>query len=98
MLLKRKLRRFTHTALVKRNSGRVKAEEAAHDLIIQFNRFFFGFKGGGKLLSWARWAFPVISDTGCLKEIDHFFQDSLHLSAFETAAEQAGAVTHWISS
>ena len=75
--IKRNLRRFTHTALVKRNSGRLKAEEAAHDLIIQFNRFFFGFKGGGKLLSWARWAFPVISDTGCLKEIDHFFQDSL---------------------
>jgi hypothetical protein len=73
----RKLRRFTNQALISRNTGKMSAEEAARNLIIRFNRFFFGSDGNEKLLSWARWSFPVISGTEEIRKIDHYFQNSL---------------------
>ena len=75
--IKRKLRKNTERALIKRNTGKMTPEESARNLILGFNRFFYGYEGSGKLLSWARWSFPVINDTSCLEEIDHYIQNSL---------------------
>lgn len=75
--IKRKLRRMTEQTIKKRNSKCVSPEEAAADLLKRFNAFFFGTPGNGKMLSWSRWAFPVITNTTSLEEIDHYFQDSL---------------------
>ena len=75
--IRRKLRKFTMNAFLKYSKGKMTRDEAAALLVRRFNHFFFGKKGSGKLLSWARWAFPVITDTECLKELDHYFQTSL---------------------
>ena len=75
--IKRKIRKFTDRALKKRNRKDMTPDEAARMLIVRYNRFFFGYSGNRKLLSWARWAFPVINDTECLREIDHYFQNSV---------------------
>lgn len=75
--LKRKIRRYANKGLLNRNRGLMTADEAARDFIIRFNRFFFGVDGRGTLLAWAKWAFPVITDTRSLEELDHYIQDSL---------------------
>ncbi len=75
--IKRKLRKFTDRALIRANKGYVSREQAAKDIISRFNRFFFGAPQSNKLLSWAKWAYPVITDTACLEEIDHYFQNSI---------------------
>ena len=75
--IKRKLRIYTKRALKRRNTGEMSPEEAASDLIDRFNSFFFGLAASSKRLTWARWAFPVITDVSSLEEIDHYFQDSL---------------------
>ena len=53
------------------------ADEAAAALINRYNHLFFDVRGDDRRLTWAKWAFPVINDTECLKEIDHYLQDSL---------------------
>ena len=75
--IKRKLRRYTNTALVRKNDGLVTEDEAARELIGRFNRLFFGVNGDNTRLTWAKWAFPVINDTACLQELDHYFQNSI---------------------
>ena len=75
--IRRKLRIFADRALILRNTGKMTPDEAAQDLIIRFNRYSFGVDGEGNIFSWARWAFPVITDTESLEQIDHYFQDSL---------------------
>ena len=75
--IKRKLRIYTKRTLKRRNTGEMSPEEAASDLIDRFNRFFFGLAASSNRLTWARWAFPVITDVSSLEEIDHYFQDSL---------------------
>lgn len=75
--IKRRIRRYANKAALSRDRGFMTAEEAAGNLLIRFNRFFFGTDGSGNLLSWAKWAFPVITDTDSLEEIDHYFQDSM---------------------
>ena len=63
--------------MIKRNTKGTTPEEAAADLVARYNAYFFGQPGNGKMLSWARWAFPVITQTTSLSEIDHYFQNSL---------------------
>ena len=75
--IKRKLRIYADRALVLRNRGIMTPEEAAEYLIIHFNRYFFGADGEGNLMACAKWAFPVITDTESLTEIDHYFQESV---------------------
>ena len=75
--IRRRIRRYANKASLNRDRGLMTAEEAARDMLIRFNRFFFGTEGSGNLLSWAKWAFPVITDTDSLAEIDHYFQDSM---------------------
>ena len=75
--IKRKLRMYTKKALVRKNRGMLSTDEAARDMIERYHRLFFGIRGMDGSLTWARWAFPMINDTECLKEIDHYFQNSL---------------------
>lgn len=75
--IKRKIRIYAKRSALKHESGLMTAEEAAKDLLVRFDRFFFGTEGSGNLLSWAKWAFPVLTDTESLEEIDHYIQDSL---------------------
>ena len=75
--IKRRIRMNTNRALLKRNRGLMTPEEAAREFLITINRFFFGVEFSGSLMSWARWSFPVITDTKCLEELDHYIQDSL---------------------
>lgn len=80
--IKRKLRMFTNRALRDRNAGKMTPDEAAHNLVIKFNRYLFGAYGAGNLMSWARWSFPVITDISSLKEIDHYIQDSVRYALY----------------
>ena len=75
--IKRKIRIFSKRALKRRNKGEMSPEEAARDMIVRFNRFFYGSEVSNKRLTWARWAFPVITDVSSLEELDHYFQDSI---------------------
>ena len=79
--IKRRIRKYADRALINRNKGRMSPDEAAHDLIMRFNRYFFGgVRGGvhgGESLTWAKWVFPIITDTECLKEIDNYIQESI---------------------
>ena len=75
--IKRKIRIYSNRVLVKKNRGMLTADEAAAALINRYNHLFFGVRGDDRRLTWAKWAFPVINDTECLKEIDHYLQDSL---------------------
>ena len=75
--VRRRIRMYANKALLNRNRGLMTPDEAAKDFLIRFNRFFFGVEGSGNLLSWAKWAFPVITDAGSLEELDHYIQDSM---------------------
>lgn len=75
--LKRRIRKYANKALLNHREGIMTADEAARDFIVRFNRFFFGVEGKGTLLSWAKWAFPVVTDTKSFEELDHYVQDSL---------------------
>lgn len=75
--IKRKLRKAADKAHKRSNLGYTSREEAARKLVDRYNRIFFGIKRGMHVLSWAKWAFPVITDTSSLQEIDHYFQDTL---------------------
>ena len=92
--IKRKIRKFADRALISRNRGRMTPEEAAHILVIRFNRFFFGADGTGNSLSWAKWAFPVISDTTSLEEIDHYFQDSLRYVLYGSMKKRKSSIPY----
>lgn len=74
--IKRKIRRrANYLNSIKKEKG-LSDEEAGRKLVQFFNRVFFG--GDRKSdLTWAKWVFPVINDTSSLREIDHYFQDSL---------------------
>ena len=75
--IKRKIRRYTNKSLKNVSRGIMTADEAARELIVRFNAMFFGVNASLQSLTWAKWAFPIISDTDCLQELDHYFQDSL---------------------
>ena len=75
--IKRKLRLAADKSVKRSNLGYTSREEAARKLVDRYNRIFFGIKRGMHVLSWAKWAFPVITDTSSLQEIDHYFQDTL---------------------
>jgi hypothetical protein len=92
--IKRKLRKYSHKALVKKNRGYMTTDEAAADLILRFNRLFFGLRGGDGNLTWAKWAFPVINDTDCLKEIDHYLQNSLRYVIYGSMKQRNKSVPY----
>ena len=92
--IKRKIRRYTSKALISSSRGRMTREEAAHIMIIRFNRFFFGADGTGNLLSWAKWAFPVITDTTSLEEIDHYLQDSIRYVLYGSMKKRKSSIPY----
>ena len=92
--IKRKIRRFADKALVRKNRGDFTPEEAARDLLSRYNRFFFGTGGAVKILTWARWAFPVITDTSCLSELDHYFQDSLRYVLYGSMRKKKASIPY----
>ena len=92
--IRRKLRRFANNAYVKQSMGKMTREEAARNMIRRFNSFFFGYTGSGKRLSWARWAFPVITDTECLKELDHYFQTSLRYVLYGSMKQRKSSIPY----
>lgn len=86
--IKRKFRIYANKALVRKNRGQMTADEAAGALIARFNRLFFGVGGDSGKLTWAKWAFPVINDTDCLAELDHYLQDSLRYVLYGSMKER----------
>ena len=75
--IKRKLYKATNSSRKRVDRGFITADEAARDLVARFNSMFFGVGMNVQSLTWAKWAFPIITDVDCLKEIDHYFQTSL---------------------
>ena len=92
--LKRKIRRYANKALLNRNRGLMTPDEAARDFLIRFNRFFFGVEGSGNLLSWAKWAFPVITDTKSLGELDHYVQDSMRYILYGSMKKRKNSIPY----
>ena len=92
--LKRRIRRFADKALINRSRGLMTADEAARDFLIRFNRFFFGVEGSGNLLSWAKWSFPVITDTKSLEEIDHYVQDSMRYILYGSMKRRKNSIPY----
>ncbi|MCR4655966.1 MAG: hypothetical protein K5770_07050 [Lachnospiraceae bacterium] len=92
--IKRKIRKYTDQALINRNRGRHTPEEAAHELIMRFNSYFFGAGGSGNRLTWARWVFPVITDTDCLKEIDAYIQESIRYVLYGSMKKRKNSIPY----
>ena len=74
--LKRKIRIHAKKLIrLKRRKG-FSDEEAGRQMIEYCNNLFFGQAEKGEL-TWARWIFPVISDTASLHELDIYIQDAV---------------------
>lgn len=92
--IKRRVRKFAKKAMIKSSRGEMTPEDAARGLLIRFNRFFFGSEGGGNLLSWAKWSFPVITGTESLEEIDHYLQDSLRYVLYGSMKKRKSSIPY----
>lgn len=74
--MKGKIRRRARSLMRWRNKKGIAAEQAMTALIDHFNRKFFE-SGDPEDLTWARWFFPIITQTDGLKEIDHYLQQNI---------------------
>ena len=74
--LQRKIRMQARKLLKLKRVRGMSDEECGRQLIRYCNTLFFG-KTGGRDLSWARWLFPVLTETASLKELDHYVQDAV---------------------
>ena len=72
----RKIRMRANWLLRVRKERGYSREECGRRLIDYCNRVFFGHTENNSL-SWARWLFPIISDTATLKELDHYMEDAI---------------------
>ena len=74
--LKRRMRiRAKRTGLDRDRRFKTPAEKAKH--LIQLNRKTFFGRPGSDDLCWSQWAFPVITGTGCLHELDLYNQQCI---------------------
>lgn len=74
--LKRKIRVHANRELKLKKEWKLSNEEAAVRQSAYCSRLFFGTDVGNGL-SWAKWLFPVISETKSLNELDQFAKDSI---------------------
>ena len=73
--LKRKIRMRANKLMARRKQG-LTDEECGRLMAGYCNRIFFGQNKANEL-TWARWLFPIITETSSLKELDHFIQDAI---------------------
>ena len=74
--MKGKIRRKAKALLRWSNKNHLEPEKAMKALVNYFNRKFFE-NDEPETLTWSRWFFPVINQTGGLKEIDHYLQQNI---------------------
>ena len=74
--LRRKIRMHARLLLKLKKSKGWTDEECGRKMCTYCNRLFFGRTADNEL-SWARWMFPVISETTSLSELDHYIQDAV---------------------
>ena len=74
--MKGKIRRMTRSLMRWKNSKGLEPEKAMKALINHFNRKFYE-SDDPETLTWARWFFPIITQTDGLKEIDHYLQQNI---------------------
>ena len=92
--IKRRIRRYADKALISRNRGGLTKDEAACDLIIRFNRYFFGAEGSGNRITWSKWVFPVITEEDCLKEIDNYVRDSIRYVLYGSMKRRKNSISY----
>lgn len=74
--LKRKIRMCAKRILKEKRLKGLSDEQAARQMIAYCDDLFFN-SDNGRELTWARWIFPVITETSSLKEIDRYVQDAI---------------------
>lgn len=74
--MKGKIKRQAKALLRWKNRNNIAPEKAMKALINHFNRKFFE-NDDPETLTWARWFFPVVTQTDGLKEIDHYLQQNI---------------------
>ena len=92
--IKRKLRKYTNRSLKKVGRDIITRDEAAKELVFSYNAMFFGVGANPKSLTWAKWAFPIITDMDCLKELDHYFQNSLRYVLYGSMKERNKSIPY----
>jgi len=74
--MKGKIKRAARSLMRWSVKNHLEPEKAMKGLINHFNHVFFDNDDAGTL-TWARWFFPVITNTDGLKEIDHYLQQNI---------------------
>jgi len=91
--LKRKIRMHVNFLLKTRREQGLTAEECGRRMAGYCNKVFFGQRRKNEL-TWARWLFPVITETASLKELDHFVQDAIRYCMCGTLKNKRYRITY----
>ncbi len=83
--LKRKIRMKARRLNREKWKNGLSDEECGRIMVQYCNRLFFG-GGIAHQLTWAKWLFPVITDTAGLRELDRYVQNAIRFSITGTMA------------
>lgn len=91
--LKRKIRMQAGMLLKQKKENGWSGEECGKRMIGYCRSVFFG-DGKSRKLTWARWIFPVITDTASLKELDSYIQDAVRFCMCGSMSKKRYRITH----
>lgn len=72
--LKKRLRRRAQDASIQKKAEGLSADEAGRRIIKMIERTFCNPEANAHVLTWSRWAFPLITSADSLKELDAYAQ------------------------
>ena len=90
--IKRKIRMHANRLLKKKHETGISSEECGRAMIRYCNRLFF--ENSKNELTWARWLFPLITDTSSLKELDHYVQTAIRYCLCGSMSEKRFRATY----
>ena len=91
--LKRKIRMRANYILRSKKEKGITDEECGRRMAAYCENVFFGQHKKNEL-TWARWLFPVITETASLKELDHFVQDAIRYCMCGTMKKKRYQITY----
>ena len=78
--LKRKLWRYRNKLLRRQQRGTSVPEQGLWRMIRFQERLFYGIRRNDHEFNWVTYAFPIITRTDSLKELDHYVQDCIRVA------------------
>lgn len=91
--LKRKMRMRSRFLNRRKTTHGITDREAAESMALYCNKMFFG-GDNTKFLSWSRWLFPVITNTGSLNELDLYAQNAIRYAYCGSFAKKRYRLTY----